>query len=119
MEEGNETYTGIGGGSRWAGIQIMKTAILIHVLDGVLLIDSRYKEVWLSYMMNAVPHCMFSQRGKPNNGSKCMHTFIFLINLQSSTTIAIRLMIICIRSWTSKTQRNKMEKNTGTLTLRQ
>jgi hypothetical protein len=35
-DTGKGTYTGIGGGTRWAGIQIIKTAMLIVVLWPVI-----------------------------------------------------------------------------------
>lgn len=48
-------------------------------------------------MMAAVPH------------------LILLIVLLCSAMMAIRLMMICMRSCTSKTQKKRMKKSTGTL----
>lgn len=41
--------------------------------------------------------------------------FSFATVLRCSTIKAIRFIIICIRSWISKTQKNSMQKRTGTL----
>lgn len=46
-----------------------------------------------------------------------LQTLILDINRRSSTITAVRLMMICIRSWISQTQQKRPTKSAGTLVM--